>query len=62
MQSLSEEAILFYAGEPVYFVEDVIRVNPDPNQRDILRSLRDYPMTSVRSGHGIGKSAWRPGR
>lgn len=57
VQGMSEEAILFYASEPVYFVEDVIRAKPDPNQRNILRSLRDYPMTSVRSGHGIGKSA-----
>lgn len=56
MGNLSD-ALLFYAQEPVYFVEDMIRVNPDEKQRDILRSLRDYPMTSVRSGHGIGKSA-----
>lgn len=56
MGNLSD-ALLFYAEEPVYFVEDMIRVNPDEKQRDILRSLRDYPMTSVRSGHGIGKSA-----
>ena len=56
MDSL-DEAIWFYAKEPVYFVEDVIRARPDEKQRDILKSLRDYPMTSVRSGHGIGKSA-----
>lgn len=54
---LSDEAILFYADEPTYFVEDIIKATPDEKQRDILRSLRDYPMTSVRSGHGIGKSA-----
>lgn len=52
-----EDAIQFYADEPIYFVEDIIRASPDGKQRDILRSLRDYPMTSVRSGHGIGKSA-----
>lgn len=57
MWGLSNEAVLFYAEEPVYFVEDIIRAKPDPNQHDILQSLRDYPMTSVRSGHGIGKSA-----
>ncbi len=57
MQGLDSEAILFYADEPVYFVEDIIRAKPDLNQRDILLSLRDNPMTSVRSGHGIGKSA-----
>lgn len=57
IQMLDRESILFYANEPVYFVEDIIRAKPDVNQQDILMSLRDYPMTSVRSGHGIGKSA-----
>lgn len=56
-QMLGSDAVLFYADNPIYFVEDVIRAKPDEKQRDILRSLRDYPMTSVRSGHGIGKSA-----
>ena len=57
METLSSDAIQFYAKEPIYFVEDVIKAIPDEKQRMILRSLRDYPMTSVRSGHGIGKSA-----
>jgi len=52
-----KDAIMFYAGEPICFVEDIIRARPDEKQKDILRSLRDYPMTSVRSGHGTGKSA-----
>lgn len=54
---MNNDAILFYADEPIYFVEDIIKATPDQKQRDILRSLRDYSMTSVRSGHGIGKSA-----
>ena len=57
MPALSSDAIRFYANEPIYFVEDIIKAIPDEKQRDILRSLRDYPMTSVRSGHGVGKSA-----
>ena len=57
METLSSDAIRFYAKEPIYFVEDVIKAIPDEKQRMIMRSLRDYPMTSVRSGHGIGKSA-----
>ena len=32
---LSDDAILFYADEPIYFVEDIIRVTPDQKQRDI---------------------------
>jgi hypothetical protein len=54
---LSEEAILYYASHPVHFVEDLIRVKPDKEQATILRSVADNSMTSVRSGHGTGKSA-----
>lgn len=55
--SISEEAILYYADHPVEFVEDLIGVKPDDIQADILNSLAHNSMTSVRSGHGIGKSA-----
>ena len=51
------DEILFYAREPVYFVEDILLAKPDENQKAILRSVAREPMTSVRSGHGIGKSA-----
>ena len=52
-----EEAIRYYAKNPVDFVEDIIRAKPDSNQKAILRSVEAEPMTSVRSGHGVGKSA-----
>lgn len=55
--SSREEAIRYYARNPIDFVEDVIGVRPDDNQRSILRSVEAEPMTSVRSGHGVGKSA-----
>lgn len=54
---MTPEAIRFYASEPVYFTEDIIKAKPDRNQIAILNSVRDYPMTTVRSGHGIGKTA-----
>jgi hypothetical protein len=54
---MSEEAILYYAEHPVHFVEDLIGVTPDEQQAKILQSVADNSMTSVRSGHGIGKSA-----
>lgn len=54
---LSSKAIRYYATHPVEFVEDIIKAKPDPEQAKILRSLVYNPMTSVRSGHGIGKSA-----
>ena len=53
--NLTSDAILYYADNPVDFVEDIIRAKPDSNQRAILNSVAQYPMTSVRSGHGIGK-------
>lgn len=55
--SMSQEAILFYADHPVEFVEDILHAKPDEQQAAILRSVATNPMTTVRSGHGIGKSA-----
>lgn len=52
-----EEAILYYADHPAEFVEDIIGVKPDKEQTKILKSVATNQMTSVRSGHGVGKSA-----
>lgn len=54
---LSNEAILYYANHPVEFIQDILKAAPDPEQKKILQSLVANQMTSVRSGHGIGKSA-----
>ena len=54
---MTQEAILYYADNPADFVEDLLHVTPDKNQRAILDSVAKNQMTSVRSGHGIGKSA-----
>ena len=54
---LDTEAVLYYANHPVEFTEDVIRARPEPEQAKILRSVATNPMTTVRSGHGVGKSA-----
>lgn len=54
---ITEDAILYYADHPPQFVEDIIGARPDPEQANILWSLRDNRMTTVRSGHGVGKSA-----
>lgn len=58
---ITEDAINYYATHPVEFVEDVIGATPDPEQAAVLRSVEKNPMTTVRSGHGVGKStveAW----
>ena len=58
---LDAEAILYYADHPVEFVEDIIKATPDEQQAKILQSVAKNQLTSVRSGHGVGKStveAW----
>lgn len=52
-----KKALLYYADRPVEFVRDIIKAEPDRQQAEILRSLAANSMTSVRSGHGVGKSA-----
>lgn len=54
---INPEAIRYYANRPVHFVEDLLHVTPDDKQALILQSVADNTMTSVRSGHGVGKSA-----
>lgn len=54
---LTIEAILYYKDRPVEFVKDIIKATPDDIQGDILNMVANNRMTSVRSGHGIGKSA-----
>ena len=46
---LSNEAILYYANHPVEFVQDILKADPDPEQKKILRSLVTNQMTSVRT-------------
>lgn len=58
---IGEDAVMYYASHPVEFVEDIIGATPDEEQAKILRSLAANTMTTVRSGHGVGKStveAW----
>lgn len=51
------EGIRFYRKKPVRFVTDIIGATPEPYQAEIMESVRDNPMTTVRSGHGTGKTA-----
>ena len=54
---ISSQAILYYSDHPVEFTKDIIGITPDPIQGDIMRAVAKFPRVSVRSGHGIGKSA-----
>jgi len=47
--------------DPVWFVRHVLTVDPWAKQEAVLRAVRDYRRTAVRSCHGIGKTrvaAW----
>jgi hypothetical protein len=46
-----------WAREPVRFVQDVLRTQPDPWQADALDALMEEPRVGVRSSHGAGKTA-----
>lgn len=61
-QALADNYILQfmerYAPDPVGFVREVLGVEPDPWQAELLQAIVDGERRiSVRSGHGVGKSA-----
>jgi hypothetical protein len=51
------ESVRYYMYNPVAFARDIIGVNPEKYQAEIMNSVRDNSMTTVRSGHGTGKTA-----
>ena len=58
---ITKEAIFYYANHPIEFVKDIVNATPDKEQSKILQSVAQNQMTTVRSGHGVGKStveAW----
>lgn len=57
MEPVTDNPFLYYQNHPADFVREVIGADPDAQQEKILNSLAHNQMTSVRSGHGVGKSA-----
>jgi hypothetical protein len=48
-----------YQRRPLDFVTEILGATPDPWQRETLTALqRGYTRLSVRSGHGVGKTAF----
>lgn len=45
-----------YRSDPVAFVREVLKAEPTPYQRDILRSLAKKRRVCVRGPHGMGKT------
>jgi len=46
-----------YRDDPVLFVQEVMKTEPTQDQKNLLRSVRQHPRTSITSGHGTGKSS-----
>lgn len=51
------EAIDYYYDKPVEFAEDMLGFVADPQQAVVMNSVAKNRLTSVRAGHGVGKSA-----
>ena len=53
------ESVLLYADRPAEFVEDLLNVEPQDWQREVMQQsvLGKRSLISVRSGHGVGKTA-----
>ena len=48
-----------YVNEPALFVEEVLKITPDPWQAQVLKWVTDGERRiSIRSGHGVGKSSY----
>ncbi|QWU17381.1 hypothetical protein SAMN04487895_104233 [Paenibacillus sophorae] len=47
-----------YWDDPVAFAEDMLGFDPDNWQRKAMSDVSKYPRTSVRSGQGVGKTAF----
>lgn len=50
-----------YKDDPVGFLEDVLGETVTPGIRDMLLSIRDYPVTVVKSANAVGKT-WAAAR
>lgn len=46
-----------YRENPVLFVREMFNVEPEPEQIEIMESVNKNRMTTVKSGHGVGKTA-----
>ncbi len=50
--------ILRWRARPEEFVRQALGVEPEPWQRDALRAIATHDRIAIRSGHGVGKSAY----
>lgn len=53
-----EKLLLEWRREPAKFVEQALHASPEQWQRQALACIRDHDRLAIRSGHGVGKSAF----
>lgn len=54
--STLEMLLDLYWDDPIAFAEDMLGLDPDDWQREVMMDVAQYPLTSVRSGQGVGKT------
>ena len=52
------ETLIKLHNNPVLFVEELLQVTPQPWQCEALRAVVENDKIAIRSGHGVGKSAY----
>lgn len=50
--------LLRWRNDPAAFVAQALRIEPEPWQAEALAAIGSRDRLAVRSGHGVGKSAW----
>jgi|TARA_Y100000033_G_C2754079_1_gene115455 hypothetical protein len=53
-----ERRLLQLREDPALFVKAVLQADPQPWQEEALRAIRDNDRVAIRSGHGVGKTAF----
>ena len=54
----AQQALLRWRDNPVSFVEEALKATPEDWQREALEALATDDRVAIRSGHGVGKSAF----
>ena len=52
------DILLRLHGDPVLFVQSVLQAEPQGWQKTALENIRDNDRVAIRSGHGVGKTAF----
>ena len=56
---LTTDLLLKIHNDPVFFVEHIIGATPQKWQADALRAIAENDRVSIKSGHGVGKTAFQ---